>query len=225
MRLMYVDVKEKNILGPFKVRSKCGVVSEVSIQSIVFQQDPHERFILPRQEAAVQNVTPRAKQMAVRLLMQVRVLFLGWFSNAGCEMVEKDIRCNGSIAQCHEEEELFMESEISRRFLAGTDKYITYPVLGPDKTGAGVGYKGDLANELIMVVVERKRQSRRGGSWSLGGDCRVDRGAAVWNEDREGLLPVGRGGWGETARGSPEEDSFPNASSLTAGWRLPFLIS
>ena len=72
MRLMYVDVKEKNILGPFKVRSKCGVVSEVSIQSIVFQQDPHERFILPRQEAAVQNVTPRAKQMAVRLLMQVR---------------------------------------------------------------------------------------------------------------------------------------------------------
>ncbi|XXG46573.1 hypothetical protein AAC387_Pa02g1383 [Persea americana] len=65
------------------------------------------------------------------------VLFLGWSSNAGCEMVDKDIRCNGSIAQCHEEEELFMESEISRRFLAGTDKYITYPVLGPDKTGLG----------------------------------------------------------------------------------------
>lgn len=65
------------------------------------------------------------------------VLFLGSLSRAGCEMVEKDTRCNGSIAQCHEEEELFMESEISRRLLAGTDKYITYPVLGPDKTGEG----------------------------------------------------------------------------------------
>ncbi|KAJ8644209.1 hypothetical protein MRB53_005957 [Persea americana] len=69
-----------------------------------------------------------------------------------------------------------------------------------------------------------------------GGDCRVDCGAAVRNEVRGGLLPVGRGGWGETGRarisgflvaeqGRTEEDPLPNASSLTAGWRLPFLIS
>ncbi|XXG46575.1 hypothetical protein AAC387_Pa02g1385 [Persea americana] len=65
------------------------------------------------------------------------VLFLGCLSTAGCERVEKETRCNGSMAQCSEEEEMFMESEISRRFLAGTGKYITYPVLGRDKTGAG----------------------------------------------------------------------------------------
>lgn len=65
------------------------------------------------------------------------MLFLGWLSRAGCEMVEQDTRCNGSIAQCHEGEELFMESEISRRFLAGTGNYIAYRVMGPDKIGEG----------------------------------------------------------------------------------------
>ncbi|KAJ8643134.1 hypothetical protein MRB53_004882 [Persea americana] len=37
-----------------------------------------------------------------------------------------------------------------------------------------------------------------------GGDCCVDCGVAVRNEHRGGLLPVGRGGWGEIGQGSPD---------------------
>ncbi|KAJ8641888.1 hypothetical protein MRB53_018582 [Persea americana] len=37
-----------------------------------------------------------------------------------------------------------------------------------------------------------------------GSDCRVDCGATVRNEDRGGLLPVGRGEWGETAQASAD---------------------
>ncbi|XXG46569.1 hypothetical protein AAC387_Pa02g1380 [Persea americana] len=37
--------------------------------------------------------------------------------------------CNGSIAQCYDQEEFLMESEISRKFLAGHNKYISTAAL------------------------------------------------------------------------------------------------
>ncbi|KAE8650417.1 hypothetical protein Csa_010756 [Cucumis sativus] len=42
--------------------------------------------------------------------------------------------CNGSIAECANEEEMLMESEITRRFLAQQKKnYISYPTLKKDR--------------------------------------------------------------------------------------------
>ncbi|KAJ4957153.1 hypothetical protein NE237_013936 [Protea cynaroides] len=43
------------------------------------------------------------------------------------------LRCNGSIAECNEEEELLIESEIARRFLQESKNHISYGALNPDR--------------------------------------------------------------------------------------------
>ncbi|KAJ8617900.1 hypothetical protein MRB53_014086 [Persea americana] len=56
-----------------------------------------------------------------------------------------------------------------------------------------------------MQMRERRGRGRAAKEApSPSGDCLVDCGAAVRNEDRGGLLLVGSGEWGETARGSPD---------------------
>lgn len=49
--------------------------------------------------------------------------------------------CNGSIAECSEESEQMMESEISRRLLA-QQKSISYGALKPDQPACGGGARG-----------------------------------------------------------------------------------
>ncbi|KAL1358247.1 hypothetical protein AAHE18_04G018900 [Arachis hypogaea] len=49
--------------------------------------------------------------------------------------------CNGSIAECNQEYEMLMESEISRRFLE-EKKYISYGALGRDKPACN-GERGE----------------------------------------------------------------------------------
>ncbi|KAJ8636233.1 hypothetical protein MRB53_010500 [Persea americana] len=60
--------------------------------------------------------------------------------------------------------------------------------------------------EAELVAMGERRGKGRASEEAPGpsGDCRVDCGAAVRNEDQGGLLPIGGGGWGETARGSPD---------------------
>ncbi|KAF3456650.1 hypothetical protein FNV43_RR01304 [Rhamnella rubrinervis] len=51
-----------------------------------------------------------------------------------------DTACNGSIAECNQESETLMESEISRRFLEDQKRYISPGALKPDQPvcrGAG----------------------------------------------------------------------------------------
>ncbi|KAF8402148.1 hypothetical protein HHK36_013100 [Tetracentron sinense] len=50
--------------------------------------------------------------------------------------------CNGSIAECYEEDEMLMESEISRRFLE-EKKYITPGALNKDKPVCRGGASGE----------------------------------------------------------------------------------
>ncbi|CAN6580219.1 unnamed protein product [Malus baccata var. baccata] len=50
--------------------------------------------------------------------------------------------CNGSIAECDNESELLMESEISRRFLQ-TKKYISPGALKPDQPVCKGGARGE----------------------------------------------------------------------------------
>ncbi|GLT60991.1 hypothetical protein SLA2020_337280 [Shorea laevis] len=49
-----------------------------------------------------------------------------------CSFADAYTTCNGSIAECYEEGEMLMESEISRRFLE-QKKYISYGALGRDR--------------------------------------------------------------------------------------------
>ncbi|XP_043720913.1 protein RALF-like 32 [Telopea speciosissima] len=53
------------------------------------------------------------------------------------------LRCNGSIAECNEEEELLMESEIPGRFLQETQKYISYGAVKPNQPVCGGGANGE----------------------------------------------------------------------------------
>ncbi|KAA8527893.1 hypothetical protein F0562_035238 [Nyssa sinensis] len=50
--------------------------------------------------------------------------------------------CNGSIAECNEDVEVLMESEISRRFLE-QKKYISEGALKPDEPVCNGGAKGE----------------------------------------------------------------------------------
>ncbi|KAH7521609.1 hypothetical protein FEM48_Zijuj07G0051300 [Ziziphus jujuba var. spinosa] len=52
-------------------------------------------------------------------------------SNAATFTGYRDTPCNGSIAECNKEEEILMESDISRRFLE--QKYISPGALKPDQ--------------------------------------------------------------------------------------------
>ncbi|KAL5702782.1 hypothetical protein ACHQM5_027953 [Ranunculus cassubicifolius] len=54
-----------------------------------------------------------------------------------------DALCNGTIADCYEGEEMLMESEISRRFLAENGKRISYGSLRNDQPACGSGGRGE----------------------------------------------------------------------------------
>ncbi|KAJ4723088.1 Rapid ALkalinization Factor [Melia azedarach] len=97
------------------------------------------------------------------------ILFLLLFSKAATARSAQV--CNGSIAECNEEFEMLMESEISRRFLEGK-KYITPGALKPDQPVCNGG--------------------SRGGSYSKSGGCLPppsnpeDRGCPTYYRCRSG---------------------------------------
>ncbi|KAJ8643794.1 hypothetical protein MRB53_005542 [Persea americana] len=53
------------------------------------------------------------------------VALVGMLFGSGTLSRAAAANCNGSIAQCYDQEEFLMESEISRRFLAEPNKYIS----------------------------------------------------------------------------------------------------
>lgn len=73
--------------------------------------------------------------------------------------------CNGSIAECDENVENLMNSEINRRLLAQTKKYIGYPVVNTDNApchapGQPYDCLGLQANKNTRVCPKRDRCSR-----------------------------------------------------------------
>ena len=84
--------------------------------------------------------------------------------------------CNGSIAECSEEIEMFMESDISRRFLEERKKYITPGALKPDQPVCSGGGRGDAYSKSGGCLPPRSNRDTRGcpayyrcrsGSWKL----------------------------------------------------------
>ncbi|XP_022138044.1 protein RALF-like 32 [Momordica charantia] len=61
------------------------------------------------------------------------LLCLPSFNNVFTVLGNSMTPCNGSIAECYVEEEMLMESEISRRFLEQQKKYISYDTLKKDQ--------------------------------------------------------------------------------------------
>ncbi|KAF9606212.1 hypothetical protein IFM89_023667 [Coptis chinensis] len=76
--------------------------------------------------------------MALVLLLQV------FYAISSINFDEVVQPCNGSIAECNEEDGLLMDSEISRRILAaqGYAHFITYPPLKADSACSN-GARGD----------------------------------------------------------------------------------
>ncbi|KAH9649567.1 protein RALF-like 32 [Citrus sinensis] len=69
---------------------------------------------------------------------------------------------NGSIAECSEEIEMFMESDISRRFLEERKKYITPGALKPDQPVCSVGGRGDAYSKSGGCLPPRSNRDTRG---------------------------------------------------------------
>ncbi|KAG9455817.1 hypothetical protein H6P81_000325 [Aristolochia fimbriata] len=58
------------------------------------------------------------------------------FLAALCRAAETEGSCNGSISECYRDEEIFMESETSRRILAEGVMNISYEALHQDRAAA-----------------------------------------------------------------------------------------
>ncbi|KAI4317380.1 hypothetical protein L6164_025252 [Bauhinia variegata] len=65
-----------------------------------------------------------------------------YFRSTVTSLTSQAHSCNGSIAECNEEDELLMESEISRRFLE-EKKYISEGALQRDKPVCNGGASGE----------------------------------------------------------------------------------
>ncbi|XP_043720914.1 protein RALF-like 32 [Telopea speciosissima] len=65
------------------------------------------------------------------------------FSATLITTTDANLRCNGSIAECNEEEELLMESEIAGRFLQETQNHISYGALKQNQPVCGGAANGD----------------------------------------------------------------------------------
>lgn len=63
------------------------------------------------------------------------------FSSSVLSQMSHSYTCNGSIAECNQEHELLMESEVSRRFLE--EKYISKGALERDKPVCDSGARGE----------------------------------------------------------------------------------
>lgn len=70
--------------------------------------------------------------------------------------------CNGSIAECSEEIEMFMESDISRRFLEERKKYITPGALKPDQPVCSGGGRGDAYSKSGGCLPPKSNSGTRG---------------------------------------------------------------
>ncbi|XXG46564.1 hypothetical protein AAC387_Pa02g1376 [Persea americana] len=51
-------------------------------------------------------------------------------------------QCNGSIAQCYNQEEFFMETQISKGILASMQQKLDYSVFNPDKPAPSNAMQG-----------------------------------------------------------------------------------
>ncbi|MED6133162.1 hypothetical protein PIB30_025975 [Stylosanthes scabra] len=71
--------------------------------------------------------------------------------------------CNGSIAECNQEHEMLMESEISRRFLE-EKKYISYGALGRDKPACNDGERGEAYSKSEGCLPPPSNPENRGCS-------------------------------------------------------------
>lgn len=70
--------------------------------------------------------------------------------------------CNGSMAGCNEETEMFMESDISRRFLEERKKYITPGALKPDQPVCNGGGRGDAYSRSGGCLPPKSNTNTRG---------------------------------------------------------------
>ncbi|KAK9141010.1 hypothetical protein Scep_010691 [Stephania cephalantha] len=70
--------------------------------------------------------------------------------------------CNGSIAECNEEHEMLMESEISHRLLVESHKTISYDVLkGGNAACGGKSCSGAQANKIYPRPCYQYKQCRK----------------------------------------------------------------
>ncbi|XP_043695906.1 protein RALF-like 32 [Telopea speciosissima] len=81
------------------------------------------------------------------------------------------LRCNGSIAECNEEEELLMESEIAGRFLQER-QYIFYGAVKPNQPVCGGGASGEAYTKTDSCQPPPSNPQNRGCSKYYR--CRTD---------------------------------------------------
>lgn len=77
--------------------------------------------------------TQRSRMVPVQLYYLLLLSLLLHSGDAASFVSYSGKACNGSIVECNQESEMLMESEISRRFLEGKNKYISPGALKPDQ--------------------------------------------------------------------------------------------
>ncbi|KAL7177149.1 hypothetical protein ACSBR2_030480 [Camellia fascicularis] len=93
------------------------------------------------------TLTPLLLHLCFLDLVLLSLLCLG-----GCVGVTTSaahVQCNGSMAECHADMEMLMESEVSRRFLETTN-HITYGALKQDQPACNSGKSGEAYSKSCL---------------------------------------------------------------------------
>ncbi|GMP78093.1 hypothetical protein CsSME_00034160 [Camellia sinensis var. sinensis] len=93
------------------------------------------------------TLTPLLLHLCFLDLVLLSLLCLG--GCVGVTTSDARVQCNGSIAECHADMEMLMESEVSRRFLQTTN-HITYGALKQDQPACNSGKSGEAYSKSCL---------------------------------------------------------------------------
>ncbi|KAG5029435.1 hypothetical protein AAZX31_05G140600 [Glycine max] len=108
-----------------------------------------------------------SKSSTIRLLCFCYFMLFSFMHFSSCTVFSLKSHastCNGSIAECNQEDELLMESEISRRFLEQKRSYISNGALQRDKPVCNGGGSGEAYSKTGGCLPPPSNPQNRGCS-------------------------------------------------------------
>ena len=147
-------------LAPFQ---KGGVIYYNILYIVLLSGEWKEGYI----QSKTQNRRMASKSSTIRLLCFCYFMLFSFMHFSSCTVFSLKSHastCNGSIAECNQEDELLMESEISRRFLEQKRSYISNGALQRDKPVCNGGGSGEAYSKTGGCLPPPSNPQNRGCS-------------------------------------------------------------
>ncbi|KAK7359310.1 hypothetical protein VNO77_01265 [Canavalia gladiata] len=141
----------------------CSMICRL-LESKEMHRDPTNQVYF-KGTSKTQNRRMASKSSTIRLVSFCYLILFSFmqFSSTGLSWTSQASTCNGSIAECNLEDELLMESEISRRFLQ-QKSYISNGALKRDKPVCNGGGSGEAYSKTGGCLPPPSNPENRGCS-------------------------------------------------------------